>query len=163
MGILFNKVKIVPNSHVTPTPTPSVTPTVTPTNSATPTITPTTTVSYSNINLIDCCTQTIKKSISVPTVNLTDIISNRRAYVINECCFYAESVGGDGSDGIRNGFDYKGCDDCVSILPCSEWSISAVDCCDESITLTEKFKIACVDSTIKPSTLFGGIFTFNGT
>jgi hypothetical protein len=42
MGILFNKVKIVPNSHVTPTPTPTggtVSPTPTP--SATPTPTPT--------------------------------------------------------------------------------------------------------------------------
>ena len=96
---------------VSPTPTPTLT----------PTITPTTTVSYSNINLTDCCTQTIKKSISVPTVNLTDIISNRRAYVIDECCFYAESVGGNGGNGIRNGFDYKDCDECVSILPCSEW------------------------------------------
>ena len=46
MGILFNKVKIVPNSHVTPTPTPSVTPTVTPTNTITPTptVTPTNTI-----------------------------------------------------------------------------------------------------------------------
>ncbi len=45
MGILFNKVKIVPNSHVTPTPTPSVTPTVTPTNTITPTPTITNTPS----------------------------------------------------------------------------------------------------------------------
>lgn len=46
MGILFNKVKIVPNSNVTPTPTPSVTPTVTPTNTITPTpsVTPTNTI-----------------------------------------------------------------------------------------------------------------------
>jgi hypothetical protein len=42
MGILFNKIKIVPNSHGTPTPTPTggtVSPTPTP--SATPTPTPT--------------------------------------------------------------------------------------------------------------------------
>jgi len=39
MGILFNKVKIVPNSHVTPTPTPTggtVSPTPTPTPTPTP-------------------------------------------------------------------------------------------------------------------------------
>ena len=46
MGILFNKVKIVPNSHVTPTPTVTPTSSVTPTPSITPTssITPTPTV-----------------------------------------------------------------------------------------------------------------------
>ena len=39
MGILFNKVKIVPNSHGTPTPTPTggtVSPTPTPTPTPTP-------------------------------------------------------------------------------------------------------------------------------
>jgi hypothetical protein len=40
MGILFNKVKIVPNSHVTPTPTVTPTNTITPTTSVTPTPTP---------------------------------------------------------------------------------------------------------------------------
>ena len=50
MGILFNKVKIVPNSHGTPTPTstvtstPTNTPTNTPTSTPTPTPTPTPTL-----------------------------------------------------------------------------------------------------------------------
>jgi hypothetical protein len=54
MGILFNKIKIVPNSHGTPTPTPTggtVSPTPTP--SATPTPTPTPSAVVTNDMLLE--------------------------------------------------------------------------------------------------------------
>ena len=96
MGILFNKVKIVPNSHVTPTPTPSVTPTVTPTNTNTPTpsvtptntITPTPTVTpTASVTLTPTVTPTTSVT-PTPTITPTVTTSSAIQPVSNSYFYY---------------------------------------------------------------------------
>ena len=100
MGILFNKVKIVPNSHVTPTPTPTLyeegylqaedlsflaeengnylendvvvpTPTPTPTSSVTPTNTPTPTISVTPTNTVTPTPTNTSTNTPTPTPTVT--------------------------------------------------------------------------------------------
>lgn len=105
MGILFNKVKIVPNSHVTPTPTVTPTssvtptPTVTPTSSVTPTptVTPTNTVTpTSSLTPTNTPTPTVTSTATVtPTATPIGIVSSNLLLHYNT--FNTSSYNGSGT------------------------------------------------------------------